>query len=117
MTVDGNFFGYTLEDTYRELEPDGSNKIFGATCIPAGKYKVITDYSNHFGKTMLHILDVPFFEGVRIHGGNTDADTEGCILVGAQTNKINRIWECADLVEKLTNLIGTSQDWTIEVIR
>ena len=118
MSVNGNFFAYTLEDTFRELEPDGSNKVFGSTAIPCGTYNVITDFSTHFGKTMIHILDVPFFEGVRVHGGNTDADTEGCILIGAQTNKVNRIWECADLVAKLTDMVQSlpnGETCTIEV--
>ncbi len=73
------FICNTLEDCVR---PD-SIKIPGQTAIPAGEYKLILDYSEKFKKIMPHILDVPGFSGIRIHSGNTEADTEGCILVGA----------------------------------
>lgn len=72
---------HTLEDYDRRLEDNGK-KVDGQTCIPRGEYKVIIDWSNRFKKEMLHILDVPQFAGVRIHAGNTNADTEGCILLG-----------------------------------
>jgi hypothetical protein len=76
LFIDGEFECFTLEDVVRET------KVYGATAIPVGTYRVIVDFSNHFQKDLPHVLDVPGFEGVRIHCGNTDKDTEGCILLG-----------------------------------
>ena len=84
MSVNGAQFCFTLEDRWREKPgvPVDQWKVDGQTAIPAGTYTVITDFSQHFGKPMPHVLDVPGFAGIRIHSGNTDEDTEGCILVG-----------------------------------
>ena len=78
LSIDGQFFCYTVEDKVRPL----GEKVFGKTAIPAGNYKVIINMSNHFKKEMPLLLNVPGFEGVRIHSGNTADDSEGCIIIG-----------------------------------
>ena len=76
MYVDGTFECYTLEDVVRPV------KIKGITAIPAGSYEVVVSFSERFQRPLPLLLHVPNFDGVRIHPGNTDRDTEGCILVG-----------------------------------
>jgi len=89
-----HFLCYTLEDEARVL------KVKGETRVPAGTYKIklrteggfherySRKYPNiHIG--MLHIVDVPGFEYILIHTGNTDEHTAGCLLVGdSQENNV-----------------------------
>jgi hypothetical protein len=91
IMVDNQFVCFGLEDEYRE------EKIVHETRIPAGTYQVTLRtegrfhqrYANRFSefhRGMLHIRDVPNFEFILIHCGNTDEDTSGCLLVGTQPN-------------------------------
>jgi len=76
LYIDGKFECYTLEDVERK------DKVYGKTAIPKGSYEVIMNMSNRFKKLMPLLLNVPNYEGVRIHTGNKAEDTEGCILLG-----------------------------------
>ena len=81
LYIDGAYFCDTLEDTVRKV------KIAGKTAIPAGTYKVKKTMSPRFKKILPEILNVPNFSGVRIHSGNTAADTDGCLLLGLNKAK------------------------------
>lgn len=84
-----DFICDVLEDEVRELPgvPVAKWKIPGKTAIPAGAYKVEARHSPRFGPQTLTLLDVPGYEFIRIHAGNTDEDTEGCLLVGVRAGK------------------------------
>ena len=89
-----HFLCYTLEDERRAL------KVKGETRVPAGTYKVELRNEGGFHQRytkkypgihrgMLHIVDVPNFEYILIHTGNTDEHTAGCLIVGdAQENNL-----------------------------
>lgn len=76
LFIDGKWECFTLEDVVRET------KIYGETAIPEGLYKITMEHSQRFGPGTLTVNNVPGFTGVRIHAGNTEADTHGCPLVG-----------------------------------
>jgi hypothetical protein len=88
LTVDGKFECFVLEDKDRGLQQGmplselTALKIKTKTAIPSGRYEIVISFSDRFQKMLPLLLDVPAFAGIRIHPGNTDADTEGCLLPG-----------------------------------
>lgn len=85
MSIDVKPFCYTLEDKVREVpgRPVSEWKIKGATAIPAGRYRVSMVFSPKHECMVPLVNDVPGFSAIEIHWGNTDRDTEGCLLVGS----------------------------------
>ena len=109
LLIDGIWECFTLEDTERKV------KIKGETAIPKGTYKVIINKSNRFKRLLPLLIDVPNFEGVRIHSGNSNHDTEGCILVGQTRNK-NYIGQSRKAFEKLFKKMQVAKDITLTII-
>lgn len=116
LLINDKYFCDTLEDPVRELKDRnsdgdfddvGEGKINNHTAIPAGKYKIISTYSNKFKKNTPILLDVPGFTGIRIHSGNTSADTSGCILVGLNKEK-GKVLNSREWTQKIYTLIFES---------
>lgn len=86
LFVDGHFRAFTLEDEIRERagEPVSAWKIPGQTAIPQGQYRMRLSWSPRFERLLPEVLAVPGFTGIRIHAGNRDRETAGCLLVGFQ---------------------------------
>lgn len=105
LYVDGAWTAHTLEDEVREVHgvPVADWKIKGKTAIPAGEYVVSLEDSPRFGADTLTLHDVPGFQFIRMHAGNTSADTEGCILLGL------RATECT--------LVGGTSRPAVELVR
>ena len=84
LYVDGKFQCWVCEDAVREIPglPVSEWKVPRMTAIPFGMYDVDVTMSNRFKTELPLLLNVPGFEGIRIHPGNTVNDTEGCLLPG-----------------------------------
>lgn len=111
---------YTLEDTVRE------HKIPGITAIPYGRYKVIVTKSERFSRLAGHdvylplLLNVPNYDGVRIHSGNKPEDTEGCLLTGTVLGKDsvgNSRTAFIHLNDKINLALKRGEDVWIEIIK
>jgi len=78
--VRGQFFCYAIEDAAREV------KIKKQTCIPVGTYELGVRHSPNFspklGHDMIWVKNVPNYEFILIHHGNTVIDTDGCLILG-----------------------------------
>lgn len=106
------FFCYTLEDATR------TNKIKGETAIPEGTYPLKLTYSPKYKKDMPLIDDVPNFQGIRIHIGNSHRDTEGCILVGEKVvEELRMIYDSRSAFERFMTqfVIDANGEVSIEI--
>ena len=104
LDIDGKPFCFTLEDVVRPL----GVKVKGQTAIPAGRYEVRDTFSPKYGRNIPQILDVPMFQGIRIHGGNDQDDTEGCLLLGMHRTR-DRIDTCAPALHEVYRMIRDVQ--------
>lgn len=125
LFIDGNYICDTLEDVDRGLSSNMSEdeikkiKIYGETAIPAGTYKVIMNvvsekfknrvWAKPYKGKLPRLVDVPGYEGVLIHVGNTAKDTLGCILVGE--NKVKgQVISSTNAFNKLMNILKDEED-------
>lgn len=136
LYIDGVYFCNTLEDKDRGLKQTDNIsvirriKVYGKTAIPAGTYNVqmnvispkyagISWYQKTCRGRMPRLEDVPGFEGILIHPGNTEADSFGCILVGKNT-VVGQVTSSRDtfaaLYKKMRSAADRGEKITIEII-
>lgn len=123
LYVNSTFFCNTLEDKVRDINKNGTFdcgefKISGHTAIPYGEYEVIVNYSPKFKRELPRLLNVPHFEGILIHRGNTNKDSSGCILVGENKKKgmvLNSTKYEVELVNILKKALTKGENITIEI--
>lgn len=72
----------TLEKAWQDNEPDKS-------CVPAGTYELLINFSPHFDCPTPILLDVPCRTNIRIHPANWQTQLQGCIAVGEHEAAIN----------------------------
>lgn len=115
LFVDGERWCEALEDTDRGLkdsmrtEEIKAKKIYGKTAIPSGKYVVTMTYSPKFRRNLPLINDVKCFSGIRIHAGNTNQDTSGCILPG-KNSKVGMVTDSTYWTDRLILAIKQTID-------
>lgn len=95
LYVDGKYMCDTCEDKVRDLRKEA--KVYGKTAIPYGRYEITMKvqspkYSQRASYAwckgyLPRLLNVPHFDGILIHAGNTSEDTSGCVLCGENKAK------------------------------
>lgn len=109
LFVNGKFYCNIIEDVVRDINKNGSFdcgefKISGHTAIPYGKYEIQVTYSPKFKRKLPLLLNVRHFEGIRIHRGNTEKDSSGCLIPGENTKR-GMVLNSTKYELELTNLI------------
>ena len=131
LFIDGRYFCDTIEDADRglcqnmPLNEIKKRKKNGITAIPTGTYSVTlnvisprlskkTFYKEVCGGCVPRLLDVPGFDGVLIHCGNTAEDSEGCILVG-ENKAVGKVLNSQKTFRRLWNIIKAEKEITISI--
>ena len=131
LYIDGKYFCDTLEDKDRGLRQDmpiaviRATKRKGITAIPTGRYRVtLAVQSPKFSKRAIYqfcngylprLINVPGYDGVLIHIGNTARDTEGCLLVGRNT-QVGKVLDSRKMfIELYDRLLGAKDDIYIKI--
>lgn len=135
LYIDGLYYCNTLEDTDRGLKQTNalsyikSRKVAGETAIPKGTYSVsmnttspkyagVSWFWNLCRGKMPRLLNVPGFDGILIHTGNTALDTKGCILVGKNT-KVGQLTESKacfkEVYQRMKEAYDRGEEITIEI--
>ena len=118
LYVDGKYFCDTLEDVDRGLRQDmplaeiKQIKVMHQTAIPAGTYNMTVNISPAKQRLLPRLLNVPGFDGILIHRGNTDADSSGCILVG-ENKQVGKVLNSTKYELALVDLLKNEKELEI----
>ena len=114
------YFCDTIEDVNRDLNKDGDlndpgeSKIMHKTAIPCGSYKVVVNLSNRFKRLLPLLIDVPHFDGIRIHNGVDETSSSGCIIVGKNT-EVGKLTKSREYMNLLTDKLLSEQSKGITI--
>ena len=119
LYINDVYFCDCLEDTDRNLKQSDTLayiagiKIKHKTAIPYGTYQVVLSFSERFQKYLPELLHVPGFSGIRIHPGNTAADSSGCILPGVREfdRVVNSRVTMTKLMKAIESVIKKEKVW------
>ena len=127
LYINNIYFCDTLEDKVRNLPKEP--KVYGETAIPAGTYEIDMNtispkfrnraWAKKWGGIVPRLKNVPYFDGVLIHVGNTKDDTDGCIIVGDNQivgGVVNSIIQFNRLMPRLIDAKKRGESITIEII-
>lgn len=125
LYIDGKYFCDTIEDKDRGLTQETpidkieKIKVPSQTAIPTGTYEITMNViSPRFSKRSFYrqrcnggrlprLLNVPCFDGILIHIGNTAKDSSGCLLVGKNT-QVGKVLNSTNTFLKLYSLLDTA---------
>lgn len=134
LFIDGVYFSDVLEDKDRGLKQSTplneikKIKVQHETAIPTGTYEITLnvispkfsqkqfykDYAN--GGRLPRLINVPGFEGILVHAGNTDKDSSGCLLVG-ENKVVGKVLNSQETFKKLYKKLQSAKDKiTIEIL-
>lgn len=130
LYINGEYFADTLEDKDRgltqdmELEDILKVKVYGETAIPTGTYKIDMNtispkfknrsWAKPYKGKIPRLLDVPGFDGVLLHPGNTSNDSLGCVLVGNNT-QVGKVLNSQAVFKRLMQKLLGEQDITLTI--
>jgi hypothetical protein len=108
LYVNNVFFSNVMEDRDRNLHQSNveevkAKKVKHETAIPYGRYEVVMSFSERFKMLLPLLTNVPGYEGIRIHAGNTEADSSGCLLPGQKSG--NKVINSRSTTSKLIKII------------
>lgn len=117
LYIGDEYFCDTIEDKVRDLPEE--EKVYAQTAIPAGTYEIVLNIqSPKYSKRksfdwckgyLPRLLNVPYFEGILIHSGNTAEDSMGCIIVGE--NKVKgKVINSMTTLKRLYKVLKEAKD-------